>query len=203
MGLSEKKNSTYKSPGTHGFTGEILHCKQLGRSSHLLFSNYSQKFPRKESFQTNSMTPATPWYQNQTKISHKTEKYSPSSLTNIDAKFLNKILANESSNVIHRINKLKNKNQMNISIDAEKDFEEERRRWWNSKTRRSPFSPQIHQKYSYTWNCSYRTPTERWQKNSDLPKGKKLPTYLGRTKEKRKNRDKRLGMGPARVGGSC
>ena len=124
-------------------------------------------------------------------------------MTNIDAKFLNKILANESSNVIHRINKLKNKNQMNISIDAEKDFEEERRRWWNSKTRRSPFSPQIHQKYSYTWNCSYRTPTERWQKNSDLPKGKKLPTYLGRTKEKRKNRDKRLGMGPARVGGSC
>ena len=25
------------------------------------------------------------------------------------------------------------------------------------------------------WNNSYRTPTERWQKNSDLPKGKKLP----------------------------
>ena len=35
------------------------------------------------------------------------------------------------------------------------------------------------------WN-SYRTPTERWQKTSDLPKGKKLPTYLGRTKEKKK-----------------
>ena len=59
-----------------------------------------------------------------------------------------------------------------------------------SKTRRSPSSPQIHQKYIYTWNCSYRTPTERWQKTSDLPKGKKLPTYLGRAKEKRKNRDK-------------
>ena len=52
------------------------------------------------------------------------------------------------------------------------------------------------------WNSSYRTPTECWQKTSDLPKGKKLPTYLGRAKEKRKNRDKRIGMGPAPQGGS-
>ena len=66
-------------------------------------------------------------------------------------------------------------------------------RWRKSKTRRSPSSPQILQKYIYTWNCSYRTPTERWQKTSDLPKGKKLPTYLGRAKEKRNNRDKRIG----------
>ena len=50
--------------------------------------------------------------------------------------------------------------------------------------RRSPSSPQIHQKYIYRWNCSYRTRTERWKKTSDLPKGKKLPTYLGRAKEK-------------------
>ncbi|XP_060150384.1 cyclin-D1-binding protein 1 isoform X3 [Globicephala melas] len=28
----------------------------------------------------------------------------------------------------------------------------------------------IHQKYIYTWNNSYRTPTEFWQKTSDLPK---------------------------------
>ena len=52
----------------------------------------------------------------------------------------------------------------------------ERRGWQKSKTRRSPSSPQIHQKYIYTWNCPYRTPTERWQKTSDFPKGKKLPT---------------------------
>ena len=76
-------------------------------------------------------------------------------------------------------------------------------RWWKSKTRRSPSSPQIHQKYIYTWNCSYRTPTEHWQKTSDLPKGKKLPTYLGRVKEKRNNTDKRIGTGPAPVVGSC
>ena len=53
------------------------------------------------------------------------------------------------------------------------------------------------------WNKSYRIPTERWQKISDFHKGKKLPTYLGRTKEKRKNRDKRIGMGPAPLGVSC
>ena len=45
------------------------------------------------------------------------------------------------------------------------------------------------------WNNSLRTPTERWQKTSNFPKGKKLPMYLGRAKEKRKNRDKRIGTG--------
>ena len=52
------------------------------------------------------------------------------------------------------------------------------------------------------WNNSYSTPTERWQKTSDLPKGKKLPMYLGRAKEERKNRDKRIGMEPAPLGGN-
>ena len=72
-----------------------------------------------------------------------------------------------------------------------------------SKTWRSPSSPQIHQKYIHMWNNSYRTPTERWQKTSDFPKGKKLPSYLGKAKEKRKNRDKRIGTGPAPLGRSC
>ena len=44
-----------------------------------------------------------------------------------------------------------------------------------SKTWRSPSSPQIHQKYIYMWDNSYRTPTKCWQKPSDFPKGKKLP----------------------------
>ena len=70
-------------------------------------------------------------------------------------------------------------------------LEEGPSRWQRSKTWRSPSSPQIHQKNIYMWNNSYRTPTGCWQKTSDFPKGKKLPTYLGRVKEKRKNRDKR------------
>ena len=68
---------------------------------------------------------------------------------------------------------------------------------------RSLSSPQIHQKYIYMWNNPYRTPTERWQKTSGFPKGKKLPTYLSRAKEKRKNRDKRIGTGLEPLGGSC
>nr|XP_058911409.1 pyruvate dehydrogenase (acetyl-transferring) kinase isozyme 1, mitochondrial isoform X3 [Kogia breviceps] len=73
-------------------------------------------------------------------------------------------------------------------------------RWQRSNMWNSPSSPQMHQKYIYMWNNSYRTPTECWQKTSDFPKGKKLPTYLGRAKEKT---DKRIGTGPAPWGGSC
>ena len=60
--------------------------------------------------------------------------------------------------------------------------------------------PQIHQKYIYLWNNSYRTPTEHWQKTSDLPKGKKLPTYLGRAKKKKEKTETKNGDGTCTSG---
>ena len=58
-------------------------------------------------------------------------------------------------------------------------------------------------KYIRNTSTCGTTPTEHQQKTSGIPKGKKLPTYKGKTKEKRKNRDKKIRMGPAPLGGSC
>jgi hypothetical protein len=92
------------------------------------------------------MKPAVYSSQNQTRTHPKKKNYKPVSLMNINAKILNKIMANQiqkhirkiihhnpgmqgwfnihkSINVIKHINRSKDKNHLIIPIDAEKAFE--------------------------------------------------------------------------------
>ena len=81
-----------KSPGPDGFTGEFYQTfrEELMPILLKLFQKISE-----EHFQTHSTRPPSPWNQNQTKTTHKKENYTQISLMNIDAKILNKILANK------------------------------------------------------------------------------------------------------------
>jgi hypothetical protein len=65
----EKEREREKSPGPDGFIVEFYQI--MWRELTQFFLNYYKKLKRRELFQIDSVRPALPWYQNQTRHNKK------------------------------------------------------------------------------------------------------------------------------------